>query len=210
MDFMKISGRGLAGLAFLLAGIFLIGCADPYQYNPLTDAGAAGGMSGTNFDITAYTIVTGDELTVSFSDAQGLMPITDTVKEDGTITLLYNHPFHAAGKKVGDLQKEIVSFYVPTYYKYLTPTIKLQSRYFTVNGEVRNSNRYVYTGQRVTVTQAIAMASGFTDFANKKNVKLIRASGKQSTINCVKAITDPSLDLEVLPGDQIYVKKRIF
>lgn len=210
MDFMKISGRGLAGLAFLLAGILLTGCADPYQFNPLTDAGAAGGMSGTNFDITAYTIQTGDELTVSFADMQGINPITDTVKEDGTITLLYNQPFPAAGKKVGDLQKDIVKFYVPTYFKYLTPTIKLQSRFFTVSGEVHTPNRYVYTGQRLTVTQAIAAAGGFSDFSNKKNVKLIRANHKQSTVNCVKAITDPSLDLEVLPGDQIFVKKRFW
>ena len=58
--------------------------------------------------------------------------------------------------------------------------------------------------------KAIASAGGFTDFANKKKVKLTRVDGRTQTVNCVKALDNPSLDLEVYPGDKIHVPRRLW
>ena len=219
MDIMKFFGRGAAALGILIAGIFLAGCIWGPQprttaYNPLGETNspvAVVGMGGgaTNIDLTAYTIQVGDSVTATFSDVTGINPITDTIKDDGTITLIYNEKFQAAGMTVGKLQQDIHDRYVPAYFKYLTITITLPARFFTVSGEVRTPNRFAYVG-RTTVTQAITIASGFTDFAKKSDLRLIRANGRQYHINYNTALGDSALDPEVYPGDQIIVKKRLW
>ena len=131
------------------------------------------------------------------------------IKEDGTITLLQNQTFSAAGKTRGDLEKEIRKCYVPRFFKYMTVIIarETQTLFYYLIGEVRAPARQVYVS-RITVLKAIASAGGFTDFANKKDVKLTRLDGRKATINCIKALKDPSLDLEVYPGDTIYVPRK--
>ena len=80
---------------------------------------------------------------------------------------------------------------------------------FYVGGEVKNQGRISYIGP-ITVLKAIQSAGDFTDFAQRKRVKLTRLNGKTETINCIKAREDPRLDLPVFPGDTIHVPRRIF
>jgi polysaccharide export outer membrane protein len=202
-------------------GAVLAGCAgiqaDPYQFNPLAETNQPAAnqeLVGTNMspaDLGAYVIAVGDDLTVNFNDVNpAIQPITDTIKDDGKITLIYNQSFVAVGKTIAQLQEDIRNAYVPAYFRYLSVNVRPQSRFFTVSGEVRVPNRYVYTG-RTTVNGAIATAGGFTDFSNKKSVSITRAGGKQQLKeNCVKALREPSLDIEVYPGDLIHVKKRFW
>ena len=152
----------------------------------------------------------GEALHIVFSDTVTVIPpVDDRVKEDGTITLMFNETFRAAELTPGDLAKEIRRRYVPAYYQQLTATVNREVvRIYYVDGEVRNQSRQSYTG-KITVTQAIASASGFTDFANKSKVKLIRANGKTQIVNCKKAIEHPELDPEVFPGDRIHVPRSI-
>jgi polysaccharide export outer membrane protein len=216
MDIMKSFGRGAAVLGIFLAGIVLTGCWGPQPrtnpYNPLGETNspmAAVVGPVTNIDLTAYTIQVGDSVTATFSDVTGINPITDTIKDDGTITLIYSEKFQAAGKTVGKLQEEIQARYVPAYFKYLTVTITLPARFFTVSGEVRTPNRFAYVG-RTTLTQAISIAGGFTDFAKKSDIQLTHANGRQQRINYKKALRDSAFDPEIYPGDQIFVDKRFW
>jgi polysaccharide export outer membrane protein len=91
----------------------------------------------------------------------------------------------------------------------VTVTAEKNSRFYYVDGEVKHPDRFIYLS-RTTVLKAIASAGGFTDFANKRKVTLTRLNGRTFTINCKKAIQVPSLDLEVFPGDRIFVKRAIF
>jgi polysaccharide export outer membrane protein len=154
----------------------------------------------------------GDSLTITFTDTPVTLPVfEEKIKEDGTITLTLNKTFKAAGKTVGDLQKEIRTCYVPSYYKYMTVSVKqdVNTRWYYVDGEVKAPNRQIYTS-RITVSKAIASVGGFTDFANKKKVKLTRVNGRTQTVNCVKALENPSLDPEIYPGDKIYIPRRLW
>jgi protein involved in polysaccharide export with SLBB domain len=154
----------------------------------------------------------GDSLTVTFTDLTvPIPPLEEKIKEDGTITLLQNQLFTAAGVTPGDLAKEIRKRYVPDYYKYMTVTVKQQesTRWYYVDGEVRSPTRQIYNS-RITVSKAIASAGGFTDFANKKKVKLTRVDGRTQIVNCPKALDNPSLDPEVYPGDKIHVPRRLW
>jgi protein involved in polysaccharide export with SLBB domain len=98
---------------------------------------------------------------------------------------------------------------VPKYYKYLTVTITPMLQFYFVGGEVRSPGRYEHVG-KMTVRKALQSAGDFTDFANKKKVKLTRTTGEKHTINAIKALNNPELDLEVLPGDTIHVPRRVF
>ncbi len=161
-------------------------------------------------DPTGTLLHVGDDINVAFSDTPTqIPPIADTIKEDGSITLMLNQKFQAAGKTIGALQSEIRDRYVPQYFKYLTVSIKPETRFYSVGGEVRAPNRQAYTGY-MTVLRAIDTAGGFTDFANKSEVAVTHTSGETFYVNCKKAQTHPELDKQIFPGDKIYVKKRIW
>jgi polysaccharide export outer membrane protein len=152
----------------------------------------------------------GDSLMVVVGDTpQPVQPIEEHVSESGRITLLHNESFQAAGKKRTDLEKEIHDRYVPDYYKFITITVKILNRFYFVDGEVKAPNRYIYEGN-MTVLKAITSAGGFTDFASKRKVRVIRSDKRKETENCIKALDDPKLDLEIFPGDTVHVPRKIF
>ncbi|MDB6019649.1 MAG: polysaccharide export protein [Pedosphaera sp.] len=151
----------------------------------------------------------GDLVTITFQDLViPLAPIETQVKDDGTITLIYNQQFQAEGKTAGQLEKEIYKTYVPAYFKNLTPIVKTADHFFTVGGEVKSPGRQVYSG-RMTVLGAIDTAGGFTDFAWKSHIVITRAGKKQEKVNASKALDHPELNVEIFPGDQVFVRKRI-
>ncbi len=166
-----------------------------------------------NSGLQAAVLRVGDSLTITFTDTPIPIPVFDEkIREDGTITLTLNKSFKAAGMTASELEKEIRKCYVPDYYKYMTVTVKpdVSTQWYYVDGEVSSrGSRQIYNS-RITVLKAIASAGGFTDFANKKKVKLTRVDGRSQTVNCVKALDNPSLDPEVYPGDKIHVPRRLW
>ena len=152
----------------------------------------------------------GDKITIDFSDMPvPISPREERIKEDGTITLLEGQTFVAAGKTRGQLETEIHKFYVPRFYLRMTVSVQQQkeTQFYYVRGEVKLPGRQVYIS-RITVLRAIGSAGDFTDFARKTAVQVIRANGQKVTINAKKALHDPSLDLELFPGDTVYVPRR--
>jgi polysaccharide export outer membrane protein len=179
-----------------------------------TPSPSVAAKSGTAVNAeTSEIIQPGNVLLITFSDLPPppLGAFDQRVRDDGKITLIYNREFTAAGKRTGDLEKEIRDFYVPKYFINMTPTVRIspETRSFYVTGEVRASGNYPYKTS-ITVSKAIATAGGFTDFANKRKVKLIRADGRKQTINCNEVIDHPERDPQVFPDDKIHVPRRLF
>jgi len=214
-------GWGVAG-CLLLAGLLWTGCRtnDEAIFNEVAGYSATGAATGSNAapgqatsassipgvsEVERFSV--GDLVMVTFSGLNPSPPEhNERIKEDGTITLPLIGGVKAEGKSAGELQQEIHDLYVPKYYKRMTVTVKAPERTYTVSGEVRAPGPKYYSG-RTTVTKAIAAAGGFTDFANKKKVRLTRGD-KTITVNCVKAEEDPRLDPVVIPNDKIHVKRR--
>jgi polysaccharide export outer membrane protein len=203
----KRLGRWGAVCALLWAGFGLSGCrthSPKDQFAKLPPA-LSGGPE-------VEVLHVGSSLTITMMDTPTIIPIFEgKIKEDGTITLTLNQDFKADGKTPGELEKAIRACYVPKYFKYMTVAVRQEATtlWYYVDGEVKGPSRQIYS-TRITVLKAIASAGGFTDFANKKKVKLTRADGRAQIVNCVKARDNPSLDLEVYPGDKIFVPRRVW
>jgi protein involved in polysaccharide export with SLBB domain len=177
---------------------------------PVVSPTGGGSDNPTTIRGSSDVLRPGDILIITFSGASDPPPRhEDRVREDGFVTLPFVGPLKADGRTRADLQESIRSMYVPKYYKQLTVNVNSDSRTFTVSGEVKLPNRIMYLG-RTTVLKAIAAAGDFTDFANPKKVEVIRANGKKDSVNCIKARTNPKLDLEIFPDDHIYVPRRLF
>src|SRR4051812_7936024 len=99
-------------------------------------------------DPSNEAIRSGETLRVTFSDTLTPLPAMDEkVKDDGTITLMFDKTFHAVGKTPGELAREIRKMYVPDYYAQLTVSvIRDVLRTFYVDGEVRAASKQPYTG----------------------------------------------------------------
>lgn len=154
-------------------------------------------------------LAVGDSLEIEFPDRPDADPsgklIKTRVKDDGTISLpLLTEPIKAAGLAERELEKIIHDKYVPEFYHRLTVLVRPADRFYYVGGQVKQPNRQLYLSE-MTVTKAIQSAGDFTDFANRRKVKLIRANGKVILVDCIKASDNPKLDPKVFPGDLIEV-----
>jgi protein involved in polysaccharide export with SLBB domain len=198
-------GIGALAAAALATALWVTGC------QPLETGGSVTNRHVSSPVNTASDILNiGDPITVVFSDLPMVIPpFEERVKTDGTITLLNNQTFVAAGKSRGELEKEIRVRYVPSYYVNLTVTVKAAERFYFVDGEVKVPNRYAVSGE-TTVLKAIASAGGFTDFAKKSRVRITRSGGQTFTVDGEAAQENPSLDLPVYSGDKIYVPRRLW
>jgi polysaccharide export outer membrane protein len=140
---------------------------------------AAGSYSGTNDSATTNNsrnaenekvIRPGDTLLIIYTNLpSGSIPgLAQPVKGDGTVTLIYNKAFQAAGKNVADFEKEVRDYYVPAYFTNLNVRVRISfERFVYVDGEFRNSGRYSWTNG-MTLKDAIEAAGGFTEFANRR------------------------------------------
>lgn len=219
MQMIQNSGRSLWGAVILLAGILFAGCASSdFTRDPLAGTADAGKMgSSTNapkvvhqVEDKANMLGVGDQITVTFSDViNAIQPVTQTIKDDGTITLIYNQQFQAASNTIGALEKLIHDRYVPNYFVNMTVNVTTAERFYFVGGEVKAPNRQVYTGP-IRVTGAIDTAGGFTEYAKKSKIEVTRANGRKFRVNYNDALDDPLKNPEIYPGDRVHVPKKIF
>jgi len=203
-------------VAALCAGLFGVGCqtssSDAQFADPTGKTAAAGGTDGGSPQTPQEMeiIHPGDSLTIAFSDLPTAVPqMTIRVNQDGTITLIENQTFTAAGKSRAQLEKEIRERYVPNIFTKMTVTILPQEQLFYVYGEVKNAGQQLYR-PGLSVLKAIAAVGGCTDFARRSKVTVTRINGKKEKEDCLKAQVDATKDLPVFPGDTIHVPRRLF
>lgn len=135
------------------------------------------------------------------------LPTEHKVKTDGSINLELIGDVIANAKTPKQLEQEIHDAYVPKYYKRVTVNVRQVGLFFFVDGEVKNSNRFPYVGE-ITLSGAIAAAGGFTDYADKKRIQVIRSGGRFEKFSYKKILNDPKQDVPIRPGDRIIVPRR--
>ena len=195
----KNAGHWVVAMGLVLAGL-LGGCQTGPKYSQLPTT-----TVGNTYHV-------GDTLTITVippsGDLTAYPPVTQKIAEDGTITLQLVGSITAAGKTAGELQKAIHDAYVPKYNPELNVSVKADTTYYYVAGDVNQPGQKEYSGE-MTIVKAISAAGGFTDFARESKVRLTRGDHTE-VINVKKAISDPAYDVPVLPGDKIHVPRRVF
>jgi protein involved in polysaccharide export with SLBB domain len=200
---IALIGRNGWQTLVLAAGLlFAVGC-ETTGGGP-TSSPTAQVTQGVDTNRLAAFIRVGEQLKIEFLDTNPSQSYEQVVREDGTISLALGQIFDAAGKNETQLQQEIQARYVPKYYQRLTVNIRRENRFYFVDGEVKNPSQRPYTGD-ITVLKAVASAGGFTVFANKKRIELIRSNGEVLIVNGDKARKNSKLDLPVYPGDKVVV-----
>lgn len=152
----------------------------------------------------------GDKLVLTLSDVPPPVPADYhlQVKQDGSISLPLGVSIQAANKKLTDVEHEILTNYVPRYYRQLSVALKPEERWYSVGGEVRQPGRQFHVGT-VRVLQALQGAGDFTDFANRRKVEVIRSNGRHLVIDCIKARRDQKLNIIICPGDAVHVPRSL-
>ncbi len=177
---------------------------------PATPASSASDPAASA-DITAadYRLFPGDKLRIEvYKDPQLSQSLQ--VRPDGKITLPLIGDVRAAGQTPTELRTALTT----SLKEYITnPVVTVivvestpQSVY--VMGEVKSSGPIPLKGP-LSVMQAIAMAGGFSEFANKKDIKIQRqtASGvKTLSFNYKESLEDSRAPLLLQPNDVVVVK----
>jgi polysaccharide export outer membrane protein len=210
-------GHIVATVGIVSIGLLLAGCQSGPQFEdfPVNQTGNA---KQPNAPYTYQKPVTGrtdffqkgDSVNVTFTGVNGdpvLPTYSEAIKDDGRITPPIIGSVVAAGKSPGELQSELQQKY-DKYYRNLTVTVKSDARYYYVDGEVKSPGPKTYLGE-TDIISAISSAGGFTDFANKRKIRLTRGK-KTQIINYNQAVENPQYDVPVYPGDQILVPRRLF
>ena len=180
-----------------------------HAYNASHDSRATNSSQNVeNQDV----IKAGDTLLITFT-APGSMQLPawdQRVKDDGTITLIFNKVFQVAGKRIADLEKEIRDCYVPAFFTNLTVWIRIscsEIRFVYVDGEFRNPGRYLWTNG-MTLKDAIEAAGGFNEFANRR----IRLRHPDGTVESYRLVGDwaHTNNPALRPGDNIHNPRICF
>jgi len=134
-----------------------------------------------------------------------------TVRPDGRITLPVIGEIIASGVQPGALQKQIVAL----AGKYVNdPNVQviiraIHSRKFFVTGRVTDPGTFDLKGP-MTVIQALAMAGGLTEYADAKNITILRKGDAQTPVlrfNYRDVSKGKKLEQNVIlrPGDTVVV-----
>lgn len=160
-----------------------------------------------------YRLKSGDPVVIYLRGIPGYpggqQNIEGILDENGAINLPFLNFVVAAGMTPSELEREIMRRYVEGgYYKHIGVNVIVPTQRYYVRGEVRNPGQFTLTGG-VTILQALAAAGGFTEYANKARVDVIRA-GKTIRVNVRELEKRPTLDQELQAGDVIIVHRSAF
>ena len=197
---------------FLLSGVLVCTMVIPIAAttqagSPQTPAGGAQAPADTPQD---YVVGAEDVLGVVFwreADISGDV----TVRPDGRITLPVIGEMQAAGLRPAELQARIVA----AAAKYLTdPNVvvvvrTINSRRVFVTGRVTTPGGQLVKGP-LNVMQAIALAGGLTEYADAKNIAVLRTTDGRTTrfqFNYKDVAKGKNLEQNILllPGDTVVV-----
>ncbi|WP_347368266.1 polysaccharide biosynthesis/export family protein [Vibrio vulnificus] len=149
-----------------------------------------------------YLLGTGDKIEIIVYGEDDLS-MKLKIGKAGLVNFPYIGEVKLTGRTPSEIETEIENRLRGDYLLNPMVTVNLESfRLFYISGEVEQPNGYEYQ-PRLTVEQAIAMAGGFTDRADKGDINI--RSGSTSEL-----IEDVELTHPVNPGDTVIVEQSFF
>jgi polysaccharide export outer membrane protein len=155
-----------------------------------------------------YRLSSGDKLRIEvYKDAQ--MSQSVQIRPDGKITLPLIGDLEATGRTPIELRDTITR----QLKEYMTNpvvtviVVEASAPIAYVMGEVNHPGAVTLQGGQLTVLQALAIAGGLKDFANAKNIRILRRSptGIQTIAFNYKNAIGGSAPVYLRPGDTVVV-----
>jgi polysaccharide export outer membrane protein len=136
-----------------------------------------------------FDFLTGDQQSVANLTPINAMLLGELVDDDGNI------PFPVVGKiKVAGLNLfEAQDLLQATADQYLqSPIVKVRLLNFriTMLGEVNREGTITLSNTRISLMEAIGLAGGLTDLADKKNLKLIRQRNGKTEVQYIDVLSE--------------------
>ena len=130
------------------------------------------------------------------------------VSDEGTIDFPYAGKIYVKDLTVDEIQQKVQNI-IGEYQKETIVYVKLGLFNLTILGEVARPGQYQVYQSDINLFQAMALAGNATDFANKKNVKIIHQTTEGSQVvrvnlNDADILENPQYYLK--PNDIIYVE----
>jgi polysaccharide biosynthesis/export protein len=162
---------------------------------------------------TAVRLSPGDVIKLSFAEETDLDQV-QRIRRDGKVTLPLIGEVTAAGRRVIDFQRLLVSLYEPQLDNPdVLVTLESGAANVIVSGFANKPGKYSFD-RPTTVYQAIMEAGGVSDYGSASNVHLTRIiDGVQrtETINLRQSIHgNPIYPEYVQDGDVIYISRSLF
>ena len=131
-----------------------------------------------------------------------------TVSDEGTIDFPYAGKIYVKDLTIEEIQQKIQTI-IGEYQKETIVYVKLGVFNLTILGEVARPGQYQVYQSDINLFQAIALAGNATDFANKKNIRIVHQTTEGSQIvrvnlNDADILENPEYYLK--PNDIIYVE----
>jgi polysaccharide biosynthesis/export protein len=150
-----------------------------------------------------YHLDTGDQIRVNVFELDAVSQVY-AVDASGSISIPLGGTIRARGRTAQEVERAIAASLRDRYVK--DPKVAVQVvayRPFFILGEVRAAGAFPYVNG-LTAEAAVAMAGGFTDRAERSEVRISRPGGDGVDVYFVP------LGFLIRPGDTLYVPERWF
>ena len=198
----------------LLCAVLWGGCQTGFDQAPASGGTPAptvpSSASATNAAFSIDRIAVGDIIRVMYEASVPIAPTEIQVPETGLVTIHMGEQVEVAGKMAADVSKEIRELFTvkKQMYKRLSVNVQVLGRTVSVGGDARSTGSFPFEGG-MAVLKAVNRAGGFTEYADRRKVRVTRVNGQQITVDCKAALKMPELDVPLYPGDRIEVVRSI-
>ena len=211
--------RLLSTSRIVFAAIVLSLCAGMAQQPVVSDAPAtaksAGGSEGFQTRKPRYKLAPGDSFDLNFDLSPEFNQTGVAVQPDGYVTLRGVGDVKVKGLTVPELAQKIRTAYGKILNDPVVSVIlkDFEKPYFVADGQVGKPGKYDLRGE-VTLTQAVAIAGGFTDAAKHSQVLLFRrvsdhwTEAKIFNLKRMEKTGNLKEDPVLHPGDMLFVPKN--
>ena len=186
---------------------------------PTGNAPAKGASSDPVFQqrVNRYRIAPGDSFDINFDLSPEFNQTAVSVQPDGYVTLRGVGDIKVQGQTVPELTQTLRTAYSKILNSPIISVVlkDFEKPYFVADGQLGKPGKYDLRGE-MTLTQAIAVAGGFTDASKHSQVLLFRRvnddwmEAKIIDVKKMEKHGDLTEDPLLHPGDMLFVPKNFF